>query len=222
MNLEITFGCPEKERRVVAEILFHAFENKFKHVFGSQEQSIALISKHLRNDRIIVAHNKGSIVGVGGLKFKGKEFFDTTFLELLSELKFGIFRVIFYGWIFYSSVEEKELLLDVLAVNENVRGRGIGTEIINFIIEFAHSKSYERVKLYVIDINERAKSLFERLGFTEVKVHKILFPWNKILGFTKTIEMIYSLRELRSDRSSNELSSLKRGWYEISDNDLLE
>lgn len=140
-----------------------------------------------------MALSEGSIVGVGGLKFTGKEFFDITFLELLSELKFGILRVIFYGWIFYSRVEEKEVLLDTLAVTENVRSKGIGTEIINFIIDFARSKGYERVKLYVIDINVRAKSLFERLGFTEVKVHRILFPWNKIFGFSKTSEMIYNL-----------------------------
>lgn len=193
MNLDITFGFPEKERRLVAEIIFHAFENKFKNVFGPKKQSIPLISKHLRNDRIIVALSEGSIVGVGGLKFTGKEFFDITFLELLSELKFGILRVIFYGWIFYSRVEEKEVLLDTLAVTENVRSKGIGTEIINFIIDFARSKGYEQVKLYVIDINVRAKSLFERLGFTEVKVHRILFPWNKIFGFSKTSEMIYNL-----------------------------
>jgi len=189
MVSEITFGVHKNQRVRVAEIIYDAFENKFENVFGS-EKGISLISKHLRNDRTVTAVSKGAIIGVGGLKFEGKEFFDVSFWQLLRELKFGIFRVLFFGWIFYNKVEEKELLIDVLPVARDMRGKGIGSKLVAFIIDFAYSRGYEQVKLFVTDTNEKAKILYERMGFREVKNHKIPFPWSKILGFNKISEMI--------------------------------
>ncbi|MBE0511948.1 GNAT family N-acetyltransferase [Candidatus Bathyarchaeota archaeon] len=193
MDLEITFGVPKNQKVRVAKIIYEAFENKFENIFGPKKQSIPLISKHLRNNRIVVAIREGVVVGVGGLEFKGKRFFDVSFWQLLRELKFGIFRVMFLGWIFCNKVEEKELLVDALAVARNIRGKGIGSNLINFIIDFARSRGYEQVKLFVIDANEKAKKLYERIGFKKVKAHRIPFPWNRIFGFNRTSEMTYRI-----------------------------
>ncbi len=193
MDLEITFGVPKNQKVRVAKIIYEAFENKFENIFGPKKQSIPLISKHLRNNRIVVAIREGIVVGVGGLEFKGKRFFDVSFWQLLRELKFGIFRVMFLGWIFYNKVEEKELLVDALAVARNIRGKGIGSKLINFIIDFARSRGYEQVKLFVIDANEKAKKLYERIGFKKVKAHRIPLPWNRIFGFNRTSEMTYRI-----------------------------
>jgi ribosomal protein S18 acetylase RimI-like enzyme len=192
MVSEIAFGVPDNQRVRVAEILYDAFENKFEHVFGS-EKAISLISNYLRNDRTVSAVSKGRVMGVGGLKFDGKEFIDVSFGQLLRELKFGIVRVVFFGWIFYHKVEEKELLIDVLVVARDLRGKGEGSKLVAFIIDFAGSRGYKQIKLFVIDINKKAKRLYERMGFREVKAHKVLFPWSKILGFNKIREMRYEL-----------------------------
>ena len=192
MFSEIAFGVPNNHRVRVAEIIYDAFENKFENVFGS-EKGISLISKYLRYDRIVSAVSKGEVIGVGGLKFDGKEFIDVSFGQLLRELKLGIFRVLFFGWIFYNKVEEKELLIDVLVVAREMRGKGVGSKLVAFIIDFACSRGYEQIKLFVIDTNEKAKIFYERMGFREVKTHKVLFPWSKIFGFHKISEMIYEI-----------------------------
>jgi len=189
MVSEIIFGAPKNQRDIVAEIIYDAFENKFESCFGS-DKGISLISKHLRNDRTVIAVSKGAVIGVGGLKFEGKEFIDVNFWQLLRELKFGIFRVLFFGWKFYHKVEEKELLIDVLAVVREMRGKGIGSKLVAFIIDLACSKGCEQVKLFVTDTNKKAKILYERMGFREVKAHKIPFPWSKIFGSSKVSEMI--------------------------------
>ncbi|MCK5628720.1 GNAT family N-acetyltransferase, partial [Candidatus Bathyarchaeota archaeon] len=172
MVSEIIFGVPKNQRVRVAEIIYDAFENEFENVFGS-DKGISLISKHLRNDRTVIAVSKGAVIGVGGLKFEGKEFIDVNFWQLLRELKFGIFRVLFFGWKFYHKVEEKELLIDVLAVVRDMRGKGIGSKLVAFIIDFACLRGYKQVKLFVNNTNEKAKILYERMGFREVKAHKI-------------------------------------------------
>jgi len=193
MELEIAFGVPKNQRVRVAEIIYEAFENKFKNIFGSQK-SIPLISKYLRNDRMVVAVNEGVIVGIGGLKFEEKEFIDIGFWQLLQELKLGIFRVVFLGWIFYKKVEERELLVDALVVAKNMRGKRIGTRLINFVIDFARSRGYEQIKLFVVDTNQKAKGFYKRIGFKEAKIQKILFPWNKILDFNSVSEMTYQIK----------------------------
>ena len=196
MDLVMFLGVPNDQKARVARVLYEAFENKFKNIFGSEEQSTHIIAKHLRSDRTVVAVHEGAVVGVGGLRFERKGFLDISLLQVLGELGFGVFRVMFLGWIFYGKVEEKELLLETLAVERNMRGRGIGSHLINFIIDFARSRGYERVKLSVIDTNEKARRLFERTGFIEAKDHKIIFPWSKIFGFNRAIEMVYMTNQM--------------------------
>ena len=190
MDLEITFGVPENQRVRVAEIVFEAFENEFKNIFGSK--SIHLISKYLRNDRTVVAISEDVVVGVAGLKVEGKEFIDVGFRQLLRELGFGIFRVLFLGWIFYNRVKERELLVDVLAVAENMRGKGVGTRLINFTIDFARSRGCRQIKLFVVDTNQKAKRFYEQLGFKEAKTRRVPFPWSKVFCFKKVSEMRYA------------------------------
>lgn len=160
------------------------------------KKSIPLISKKFRNNRIVVVTFEGIIVGVCGLKFEGKEFVDLSFWRLLLELKFWILRVLFFGWLFYCDVKKKELLIDVLAVARDMRGKGIGSKLTTFIVDFAQSKQFEQVKLSVINTNEKAKKLYESLGFKEVKTHRTPFPWSKILGFSSTSEMRYVITPL--------------------------
>ena len=190
MDLVISFGVPKDQKLRVAQIIYEGFENKFENIFGSEEQSIYMIAKHLQNDRTVAAINEGVVVGVAGLKFERKGFIDIGFWQALRELGFRIFRVAFLGWIFYKGADDKELLLDALAVERNMRRKGIGSKLVDFTIDFARSREFKQVKLYVKDINKEAKHLFERSGFEEVKVYSIIFPWSKIFSLDKASEMI--------------------------------
>jgi GNAT superfamily N-acetyltransferase len=192
MVLEIAFGVLDNQKYRVAEIIYNTFENKFDTIFGSKK-AILLITRHIRDDRTIIAVSKGVVIGVAGCEFASKEFFDVSFWQLLRELRFGIFRVLFYGWLFHNKVEEKELLIDILAVANNMRGKGIGSKLVSFIIDFASSKGYEQVKLFVTNTNEKAKRLYKRLGFQEENTHNVPFPWSKIFSFNKIIKMTYEI-----------------------------
>ena len=191
MELVVSSGAPKDQETTVARIIYEAFENKFRNIFGSRDKSIYMIAKYLRNDRTVVALHEGVVVGVAGLEFERKGFVDMSFWQVLQELGFGVFRVMLLGWIFYRRVKEKELLLETLAVEGSMRGKGIGSHLLKFIIDFADSRGYERVRLSVIDTNEKARRLFERIGFRKVKAYRIIFPWNKIFGFNRSTEMIY-------------------------------
>lgn len=203
MDLEILFGVPANQKIRVARIFYEGLENEFKNVFGPQERGIPIISKHLRNDRTVVAISRGVVVGLAGLEFKGKGFIDISFWQLARELGFGILRVIFLGcffvvlrqiWTFLDKPGEREISLDALAVAGNMRSKGIGSSLLNFVIDFGRSRGYEQIKLSVIGMNVEARRLYERIGFKEKRVRRIVFPWNRILGFNAASEMIYRIQ----------------------------
>ncbi len=70
-------------------------------------------------------------------------------------------------------VGKKELYLDFIGVFPKYRGQGIGSAIFSFLEDFADKKGLEKMSLYVSCKNERAKKLYEQLGFHEKKKVKI-------------------------------------------------
>ncbi|MFX0096933.1 MAG: GNAT family N-acetyltransferase [Candidatus Hodarchaeota archaeon] len=188
--IEIAHGIPENQKLRVAEIIFDAFEDKYKHIFGPRKRSIYALVQFLREDRTIVALQKGTVIGVGGLKFGRKGFIDPNLSTIVRILKLGTPRAVIMGWFFYlARVEENELFIDSLAVAKDMRSKGVGSSMINSIVDFARSKGYLRVKLWVMEKNWRAKKLYKKKGFKEGKTHSIPFPWDRIFGFRKVYEM---------------------------------
>jgi GNAT superfamily N-acetyltransferase len=194
MEITITFGIPENQEERAANILYEAFEDKFQKIFGPKERTLSVFN-HFCNERTLVALHKNTIVGVGGLIYGGKEYIDISFWQLLRHLKSGIFRFMFFGWVFVNRVEKNEIFIDVLAVTQEMRSKGIGSKIVNFVIDYACSQEYQQVRLFVIEPNERARAFYQKMGFEEKKIHTLLFPWNKTLGFNKAFEMVYRLTD---------------------------
>lgn len=65
--------------------------------------------------------------------------------------------------------EAGEWYLDTLGVNPNFQGKGIGSSLINYIIENISSEKNKAVGLLVDLDNPNAKRLYERLGFLKIK-----------------------------------------------------
>ena len=203
MQLKISFGIPKTQRVKVARLFYEAFKIEFRKVFGPENKSIPIISRHLRNDRTVVAINKGVVVGFAGLKFEGKGFIDISFLEMLREYKFEFLKILLFGcgfvlfryiWMFLNKPKEKEMLLEALVVAEDMRNKKIGSKLLKFVIDFGYSMEYKQIRLFVIDENEKAKRFYERMGFEKTKTHKLIFPWNRLVGFDATIEMTYKIK----------------------------
>lgn len=75
-----------------------------------------------------------------------------------------------------------------LSVQENMRGKDIGTSIINEIIKYAKEKEFNRLSLTVVDTNQDAKRLYERIGFNITKIVKYGFI-TRSAGFEAVIHM---------------------------------
>lgn len=191
--VEIQSGILESQKMKVAEIIYEALGTKLTPIFGPKEQGIPLFSKYLCDERIIVALDNDAIVGVMGVQYKGKDFIDISFWQLLRRVKWRILTFLFVNIVYFSDVPSDEILVSVLAVDSAARGKGIGSALMRYIIDFARSHQYDRVFLYVVDTDKEAKVFYEKIGLTEEKARTLIFPWSRIFEFNIVYEMVYTL-----------------------------
>lgn len=64
----------------------------------------------------------------------------------------------------------KQLYIDDLCVDENIRGKHIGTDLYNYVIDFAKSNECYNVTLNVWACNENAMRFYEKRGLTPQKI----------------------------------------------------
>jgi ribosomal protein S18 acetylase RimI-like enzyme len=193
MDVTIKWGVDDKQRIPVANILYDSLGEKLRPVFGDDERGIECVAAILESDRILLASSDNEVLGIVGLMFKNLGYMDTSLRILRKYLGWGIFRVIFNGWLLEYQPKKGELYLDTIAVSEQARGHGIGSKLLNTVINFARDEGFSSIKLSVIDTNTRAKSLYERVGFQVVKVEKLPYPWSRTFGFSSAIGMVLEL-----------------------------
>ena len=109
-------------------------------------------------------------------------------MEFLNFIKLSLVKPI-YDRITASSIENDDLYIGNLVVANGLRGKGIGTELLNNSFQLANDKNCKRVLLDVTFENHNAKRLYERTGFNVCA--KKQFKW---MGKSEgTYGMEYSL-----------------------------
>ena len=82
--------------------------------------------------------------------------------------------------------------MDGIAVQAGARGQGVGSRLLEEIANYAKEQGFSRVRLDVIDINPKARKLYERKGFKAVKTEYFRYlRW--LLGFRGSTTMELSL-----------------------------
>ncbi len=189
MKTEIRFGLDVRHKDDFIRLFCDAFPEIIVPVFGSVERCAQLLERSLANNRILTAISGDRLVGFAGLHYSRREWFDPSLPQLLSTMRWGIFRVMAMGIILFKRPKSDVLHLDTLAVHPDVRGQGIGTQLIDAVVALAIAEGKRFVKLEVEDVNPRAKSLYEQLGFVEDKFDKLPWPWRVAFAFSGSYRM---------------------------------
>jgi len=85
-------------------------------------------------------------------------------MEFLNFIKLSLVKPV-YDRITASSIEKDDLYIGNLVVASGLRGKGIGTELLNNSFQLANDKNCKRVLLDVTFENYNAKRLYESTGF---------------------------------------------------------
>ncbi len=162
----------EEDKNIISNILYDAFDMKFGPLFKkfSVEDCILIIKESLQQATGLMYKEKADILGVAVFTTK-----DHPAMLINSNLRkqLGWFTYYFYRKIFLSEnlVSDEIIKLDLIATRAKTRGKGVGSQLIKEMIEYAINTGYKKVTLEVVDTNPRAKLLYERLGFTTYKHH---------------------------------------------------
>jgi ribosomal protein S18 acetylase RimI-like enzyme len=191
--VELRLGMPEEFRREVAEIVYEAFQRKFVPLIGSPEQGVAILEKGINPALAIVAVCQGHPVGVAGLQYDGRNFITpqrSEFVRQFGALS-GIVRFVMFK-LFVQAYYQTDMYIDVLAVSPAMRGKGVGTRLLEAVFQTAGEKGFKSVSLEVVDTNPDARRLYERVGF--VAQHTYPYPYLRgIAGFSASIKMVKPL-----------------------------
>jgi len=190
-------GLPEEYRSSAAQLYDDAFGAKFSVAIRDEEKRISLFEKGFKLDYAIVAISDNKLIGIAGLH--------TTTGSLTGGITYGglvsLLGFIEGNWaaLIFSLYERKptsgELVMDGIAVHHDFRGKGVGSRLLDEVARYGEEHEFIRVRLDVIDINPRARKLYERKGFKVARTER--FPYLRwLLGFGSSTTMELNLENM--------------------------
>lgn len=172
--VRITRGIPADRLEETAALLYEAFEQKLVHGIrpDSAEQGRRIVARSLTPELGWVAlAEDGQVLGVAGVAMPGHHFSHMGYRLFARE--FGALGAV-SRWIrataesLLARPRRGQWRVEVLAVAGAARGSGIGTALLEAVIGDAREAGMRSVGLEVVDVNDRALQLYERIGFRSV------------------------------------------------------
>lgn len=170
-DLRVSRGISPETTDAVARLLLAAFPLKVRHELApsTPEQGCRLIAASIEPSLGWVALGGGGItLGVIGVDTREAHFQRHRYRVLARE--FGYAAAI-PRWLMatvervLTRPQRRQWRVAVLAVSEEARGLGVGTRLLDAVIEAAREADMRTVGLEVVDSNDRALRLYERMGF---------------------------------------------------------
>lgn len=181
-------------RAASAQLYWTAFCGKLGKLMGPDERGTRFFERVLDPGHAISAIGPdGSLLGFAGFKTDQGAFAGGSLGDLAA----------IYGWfgalwrapllaLLERNIAPGELLMDGIAVAPHARGLGIGTRLLDAILDEARARGLTTVRLDVIDTNPRARALYERRGFEAVGTERT-GPLAGLFGFTSATRMVCRL-----------------------------
>ncbi len=190
-TVELVHGIPEAMRPSAVSLYDDAFGQKFAVAIPSGETRTSLLAESLNLTFAFGAISNNQLVGLAGYKTCDGSFTDGMTYRLLLKhagLLRGNWAALVFS-LYERSLTAGQMLMDGIVVDASMRGRGIGTRLLNEISTFAKSNDCASVRLDVIDTNPNARRMYERNGFTAIRTERFEYlRW--LLGFGASTTLV--------------------------------
>ncbi|MET9684968.1 GNAT family N-acetyltransferase [Streptomyces coeruleorubidus] len=176
-------GVPVGAERRAAKLYWDAFGRKLGPALNPPGKAVPFIAAHLNADRAVCALLDGQLVGLAGYQLGGRALTGgsaSAVLRAYGHLR-GLHRLPLLA-LFERRPAPGQLVMDGIAVAPDVRGRGVGSLLIEEVAAVATEQGCREIRLDVIDTNPRARALYERCGFTAVRTERTPYL-RRLLGF---------------------------------------
>ena len=183
-------GLRLANRDAAAELFWEAFKGKLMPVMQPETMALSFLRTAIDPSHAISAvSEQGELLGIVGFKTAKGGFVGGGLRELS-----GVYGPVGGFWrgmmlsVLDRPVETGSLLMDGILVAPAARGQGVGTALLDAVKQKARDLGLTNVRLDVIDINPRARALYERQGFVAQETSKTgLF--SHVFGFQCSTRM---------------------------------
>jgi ribosomal protein S18 acetylase RimI-like enzyme len=189
--MKVTLGIPEASRTEVATLYWEAFGAKLGRVMGPRYRALVYIGRSLQADHGLCAHDDhGRLLGVAGFKTAKGALVGGSFRDLTQV--YGLIGGAIRATIMAALIRDTDnhrFLVDGIFVAPEHRGSGVGTALLDAIMDEARKRGYREVRLDVVDTNPRARALYLNYGFTVLCDYKMGL-WRHVFGFRAATTMV--------------------------------
>lgn len=192
-SIRYQVGVPESLRVKAALLYDEAFGRKFSVAIDNPQNRHAVLAESFLLEYAVAAISKGRLVGLAGFHTKRGALTSGMSAELLLKrlgTLGGLWAAIIFS-IYARQPKASELLMDGIAVRRDMRGKGIGTHLLNDLKDYARENGFRTIRLDVIDTNPAARRLYEQQGFVPTRTKRFGYlRW--LLGFGASTTMIFN------------------------------
>ncbi len=194
-EIKYQFGIPESLRNDAAQLYDIAFGAKFSVAVRNQEKRLLLLADSLLLPFSGAAIANGNLAGLAGFQTPQGAFTKgMTSRKLFQHLGLlsGSWAAMVFS-LYERQPQESELLMDGIAVKQDMRGKGIGTKLLDELKRYARENGYSHIRLDVIDTNPAARRLYERQGFIPTRTEQFGYL-RRLLGFGASTTMVFQVK----------------------------
>ena len=162
----------------VAKLVYDVDFRTFDLLFKNENKAISTIEKDLRKHEPegtfkVILNDNDEIIGML-MAYISEMPYDFR----LKSLKLIIVDILDYFVL--CDIEKDDLYVAEIAIDDSLRGQGLGKQVLLDVIDYAKSKNLNRVILDADFRNVGARKLYERMGFKEFNKKRL-----KIGGFER-------------------------------------
>ena len=160
-----TFNLEVHDVFKVAKLVYDVDFRTFDMLFKNSNKAIDTIANDLKKEKTddyfkVILDDDEEIVGMLRL-YTSK----TSHKFYLKSIRLLIVEILDYFVL--CDIKKDDLYVAEIAIDEKLRGQGLGKKVLFDVIEYAKSKGYRRVILDADFRNSGAIALYEKLGFKE-------------------------------------------------------
>ncbi|MCB9566792.1 MAG: GNAT family N-acetyltransferase [Myxococcales bacterium] len=186
----IRLGLDDDERPRAAELYYAAFEALLRPILGEPARALPLLADALDRELALVARAAdGRLVGLCGLHIDDRHLVDLRIAAVLRA--FGPLdgaRRVLVGLLLAASPAPGELLIDGIAVDPRVRGRGVARRLLDELARIAAARGLRAIRVDVADTNLAARRLYEGCAFVAGETRRSALR-RRIFGFAAATTM---------------------------------
>lgn len=165
-----TFNPRKHDVKKVAKLVYDVDYRTFDMLFKSTESAVKTIEKSLYDEDLdtflVILNDEGQIIGI-------LIYYVDKFPKHFNFKSLRLLIVDILDYFVLCDVEPGDLYLAELAIDDSLRGHGLGEKVVNETIAWAKSKNLNRVTLDADFRNNGARRLYERIGFKQFNKKRV-------------------------------------------------